>query len=228
MSRIIERELSDADERAAEEPLMGEGGDPDDDFDDKQYERELPNHAEAPKRGRPKKKKEPVEPEPKPDEPPVDAVALAQKRTMAKRFIAELGATGTGLDLDACRSLQELDDEIAVIEASLNNRRGQKGVQKLFLFVVGLVERVTSTFVPPEKFDLGATAGSKHLSEEIENNWEMFDEVVQHLAIRHAAFFAVGPYATLGQGLAVCAHNVSEENKARRIKGTIKDADEKK
>ena len=224
MSRIIERELSDPEEGEQPQP------DPDDDFDDKQFQRELPNHAEAPKRGRPKKKKEdlaPPEP-PKQEEPSVDAVALAQKRTMAKRFIAELGATGTGLDLDACRSLQELDDEIAVIEASLNNRRGQKGVQKLFLFVVGLVERVTSTFVPPEQFDLGATPGSKHLSEEIEKNWEMFDEVVQHLAIRHAAVFAVGPYMTLGQGLAVCAHNVSEENKARRIKGTIKDADEKK
>lgn len=225
MSRIIERELSDADERAAEEPLMGEGGDPDEDFDDKQYERELPNHAEAPKRGRPKKKAPPV-PEVKPDEPPVDAVALAQKRTIAKRLIDELKATGTGLNIDACRSLQELDDEIAALDASLNNRRGQKGVQKALLFVVGLIEQFVSKSVPPEKFDIGATPSSKHLTEEIDENWELFDEVVQHLAIRHAAFFAVGPYATLGQGLLVCVHNVSEENKKRQI--LQKPADEKK
>lgn len=224
MSRIIERELSDPEEVEQPEP------DPDDDFDDKQFQRELPNHAEAPKRGRPKKKKEdlaPPEP-PKQEEPPVDAVALAQKRTIAKRLIVELKATGTGLDIDTCRSLEQLDEEIAVLDSSLNNRRGQKGMQKFVMFAVGLLEAIVSKNVPAETFDIGATPASKHLTEEIAENWEMFDEVVQHLAIRHAALFAVGPYATLGQSLAVCIHNVSSENMKRHIMNAGNKKEEKK
>lgn len=217
MSRIIQRD----------EVIETTFPDPDEDIDDKMVNRDLTMGKS--KRGRPRK----VEPEPEP-EPAAPAVVsenkdeaermkrLAKKRTMATQLLKRLNAIGTGLDVEHCQDETLLDAEIEAINNDLNQKRGNKAIKGTFLFAVEIFEKIATVMVPAEQLDVGKYPFSVHLKQEVENNWEIFEEAAQHLAILHADWFSVGPWGELAQGFAGCVNSCNNKNQARRREITAK------
>lgn len=218
MSRIIQRD----------EVIETTFPDPDEDIDDKMVNRDLTMGKS--KRGRPRKvehEPEPVVVEAAPAAPENKDEAermkrLAKKRTMAIQLKKKLNAVGTGLNVETCQDESLLDAEIEALDNDINQKRGNKAIKGTFLFFVEIIEKVASATIPGDQLDIGKYPFSVHLKQEVSENWELFDEAAQHLAIRYADWFSVGPIGELGQGLAGCVNSCNNKNQARRKEITAK------
>lgn len=138
------------------------------------------------------------------------------KIVIIERLQKQLGAVGTGLRPTMYDSIEDLDAEIDALNSDLNTKRGDKAVKKLTLMLMPLIELAVDKMVPKEKFDLSTY---RHLKEEVEDNWEMFEEAVQHIAILHSSWFAVTPYHELASSTYACAMSVNAKNQAYRARG---------
>jgi len=201
-------------------------GNDDDDNDDGPQIPPPPTSEEVKRgRGRPRKQEPPgALPAVR---PPVNAQPAAgdedkdeRKRKQSKisiieRLQSQLNAVGTGLRPTLFNSEQELDDEIDALNNDLNVKRGDKAVKKLTLMFMPMIEIVADMFAPKDKLDLSTY---RHLRDEVEENWEMFEEAAQHIAILHSGWFAVTPYHEFAGATYACAMSVNAKNQRMKLR----------
>lgn len=200
--------------------------DPDLDIDDK-----VPGDDPVVKRGRGRPpKSEPLsrlakamEGQPKSQPAPSPANSDGEERkikagkiTVIERLSKQLGAVGTGLRPTQFNSIQELDDEIEALNSDLNVKRGDKAVKKIAMMLMPLIEMVVDKLAPKDKLDLTTY---RHLKDEVEDNWEMFEEAATHIAILNAGWFAVTPYHEFASCTYACAMSTNAKNQAYRARG---------
>jgi len=171
-------------------------------------------------RGRPRKEPLPAAPEPEPEqqEPEQAGEQPAEKADLI-RIINELkkklNAVGSGMVPGFGNSVEELKAEVDVLNADLNSKRGDQAVKALILYAMPLIELAISRAVPPGQFDVSS---KYHLKSEVEENWVIFEEAATHIAILHAKWFQVGPYATIAKATAACAASCNAKNQAVRAR----------
>jgi len=137
------------------------------------------------------------------------------KISIIERLQSQLNAVGTGLRPTLFNSEQELDDEIDALNNDLNVKRGDKAVKKLTLMFMPMIEIVADMFAPKDKLDLSTY---RHLRDEVEENWEMFEEAAQHIAILHSGWFAVTPYHEFAGATYACAMSVNAKNQRMKLR----------
>lgn len=125
----------------------------------------------------------------------------------------KLNAVGTGMVPSLQHTVEDMETEVELLNNDLNSKRGDKAVKALILYAMPLIEMAVSRTVPKEQLDLSTKF---HLKDEVEQNWEIFEDAATHIAILHADWFAVGPYATLVKSTAACAASCNAKNQAAR------------
>lgn len=178
-------------------------------------------------RGRPKKPKddepEPDPLEPKPEEgldvqPNSQAVPPGEKGRLI-RIIQELkkklGAVGSGLEPTLQNTVEELQEEVDILNNDLNSKRGDQAIKTLILYAMPVLETIIERMVPKDKLDVSS---KYHLSDEVKNNWAMFEDAATQIAIMHASWFAVGPYGEIAKATAACAISADAKNKAEKLR----------
>lgn len=150
------------------------------------------------------------------DEARTERRAKQAKIQVIERLQKQLGAVGTGMRPTMFDSLSDLDNEIDALNADLNVKRGDKAVKKFTLLLMPLIEMASDLLVPKDKLDLSSF---RHLKDEVEDNWELFEEAVQHIAILHSEWFAVTPYHELASATASCAMSTNAKNQAIKKRG---------
>lgn len=175
-------------------------------------------------RGRPRKEPLPsaLEPGPEPEPEPEQAAAPAEGGADKADLIRiindlkkKLNAVGSGLVPSFGHSVEELKAEVDLLNADLNSKRGDQAVKALILYAMPLIELAISRAVPQSQFDVSSRY---HLKTEVEENWVIFEEAATHIAILHAKWFQVGPYATIAKATAACAASCNAKNQAVRAK----------
>jgi hypothetical protein len=219
----------------AEEEMSFTIGAADDDVDDKlkvETEASLFNaDISAPvakertiKRGRgrpPKPKAEPKAEEPDPLEPAEgledSPLPAPGEKGRLIRIIQELkkklGAIGSGLEPTLQNTVEELQEEVDILNNDLNSKRGDQAIKTLILYAMPLIETVIERMVDKNKLDVSS---KYHLSDEVKNNWAMFEDAATQIAIMHASWFAVGPYGEIAKATAACAISADAKNRAER------------
>ncbi len=166
-------------------------------------------------RGRPRKIRMPLDAAPAAqtasDEPAEDRKAKTQKIMIIERLQKQLGAVGTGMRPTMFNSIQELDDEIEALNSDLNVKRGDKAVKSMTLMIMPIIEMMADKFAPKDKLDLSSF---RHLKDEVNDNWEMFEEAATHIAILNSGWFAVTPYHEFVSATYACALSVNAKNQA--------------
>lgn len=137
------------------------------------------------------------------------------KISIIERLQSQLNAVGTGLRPTLFNSEQELDDEIDALNNDLNVKRADKAVKKLTLMFMPMIEIAADMFAPKDKLDLSTY---RHLRDEVEENWEMFEEAAQHIAILHSGWFAVTPYHEFAGATYACAMSVNAKNQRMKLR----------
>lgn len=138
-----------------------------------------------------------------------NAVAIAQLKRQIAQMKKRLNAVGTGLDPDAGDySEEQLQAEFELLNAEVNERRGDKAVHALFQWAVPFVQGVLQR---TGKVDV---ASKYTLVDEVKSSPELFEEVLDQIAIRYGGWFAVGPESALLQNLGACVDSVNRKNGA--------------
>lgn len=172
-------------------------------------------------RGRPKKQ---PDPEPAPEAAEEANAEVAPKLPAGEkgrliRIITELkkklGAVGSGLEPSLSNTVEELQEEVDLLNHDLDSKRGDQAIKSLIIYAMPLLEMAISQMIPKEQFDVSS---KYHLKNEVEENWVVFEEAAQHIAILHAEWFAVGPWGTLAKATAGCAVSCDAKNKAYRAR----------
>lgn len=139
-----------------------------------------------------------------------DDIAIAQlKRQIKQMKTGRLNAVGTGLDPDSgSYTREQLQTEFDLLNAEVNERRGDKAVRGLFDWAVPFVQ---SALQSTGRVDVE----SKYkLVDEVKGTPELFDEALEQLAVKYGGWFAVGPESALVQALGTCVDSVNRKNKA--------------
>jgi hypothetical protein len=173
-------------------------------------------------RGRPKKPQPEPEPQAELEGEAGGEVAPklpANEKGRLIRIITELkkklGAVGSGLEPSLSHSVEELQEEVDLLNHDLDSKRGDQAIKSLMLYVMPVIEMVVTQMVPKDQLDLST---KYHLKNEAEENWVVFEEAAQHIAILHAEWFAIGPWGTLAKATAGCALSCDAKNKAYRAR----------
>lgn len=174
-------------------------------------------------RGRPKKAEPEPEPEPDPLEPPAEGaqgqVVPPGEKGRLIRIIQELkkklGAIGSGLEPTLQNTVEELQEEVDILNNDLNSKRGDQAIKTLILYAMPVLETIIERMVPKDKLDVSS---KYHLSDEVKNNWAMFEDAATQIAIMHASWFAVGPYGEIAKATAACAISADAKNKAEKMR----------
>jgi hypothetical protein len=141
-----------------------------------------------------------------------------QKISIIDRLQKQLGAVGTGMRPTMFNSIEELNDEIEALNNDLNTKRGDKAVKTATLMIMPLIELLVDRLAPKDKFDLSTY---RHLKDEVDDNWEMFEEAATHIAILNAGWFAVTPYHEFVSATYACAISVNAKNQMAKKRGGI-------
>lgn len=149
------------------------------------------------------------------DESGEDRKAKTAKITIIERLQKQLGAVGTGLRPTMFNSIQELDDEIDALNTDLNVKRGDKAVKSMTLMIMPIIEMIADRLAPKDKLDLSSY---RHLKDEVNDNWEMFEEAATHIAILNSGWFAVTPYHEFASATYACAISVNAKNQMYKKK----------
>lgn len=172
-------------------------------------------------RGRPKKQQPEPEPQPEPEgEPEGETPKLpANEKGRLIRIITELkkklGAVGSGLVPTLSHSVEELQEEVDLLNHDLDSKRGDQAIKSLMLYAMPVLEMFITQMVPKDQVDVSTKF---HLKNEVEENWVIFEEAAQHIAILHSEWFAVGPWGTLAKATAGCVASCDAKNKAYRAR----------
>lgn len=196
-----------------------------DDDDDDNNEEEAPTIEVKRGRGRPRKlhgteklAAEMATPaaQPQSEDTSEDRKAKAAKIVIIERLQTQLGAVGTGMRPTMFNSLQELNDEIEALNSDLNVKRGDKAVKSMTLMIMPIIEMLADRIAPKDKFDLSTY---RHLKDEVNDNWEMFEEAATHIAILNSGWFAVTPYHEFVSATYACALSVNAKNQMYKKRG---------
>ncbi len=182
--------------------------------------------ARTVKRGRGRPKKHAPEPEPEPEQAeagdPLEPDAQPPPPGEKGRLIAiiqglkkKLNAVGSGLEPSLQNTVEELQEEVDLLNNDLNAKRGDQAIKSLILYAMPVIETLIDRMVPKEKLDVSSKFT---LTEEVKNNWAMFEDAATQIAINHASWFAVGPYGEIAKATAGCALSADAKNKAEKIR----------
>ncbi len=171
-------------------------------------------------RGRPKKPQPEPEPQAEPElEGEVAPKLPANEKGRLIRIITELkkklGAVGSGLEPSLSHSVEELQEEVDLLNHDLDSKRGDQAIKSLILYAMPVLEMMITQMVPKEQVDVSTKF---HMKNEVEENWVIFEEAAQHIAILHAEWFAIGPWGTLAKATAACVASCDAKNKAYRAR----------
>lgn len=125
----------------------------------------------------------------------------------------QLYVEGSGMRPTRFNTMQQLLDERDLCNNQVNTRRGHGAIKGAVLALTPFIEKIITRVVPQEQFDVSS---HYHLKDEVKESWGMFEEAMTQIAILHAKWFAVSPYAEVAQCMFACADSCDKKNQAIR------------
>jgi len=149
-----------------------------------------------------------------PPTPPSEDVAekqiiITQINELKKKLYVE----GSGMRPTTFNSMEQLLAERDLCNTQINSRRGNGVMKGAVIALTPFIEKLIAAVAPAEQLDVSS---HYHLKDEVKECWGMFEESMTQIAILHASWFAVSPYADVAQCMGVCIDSCNRKNQAVR------------
>lgn len=136
---------------------------------------------------------------------------LLEKRNLIQKILQlkkRCNAIGTGMVPTVFFPIEKLKAEVDVLNDEIDGRRADKVLVKGTLWLVDVLEKTLP------KVNVDATG----LSQEVIDNWDLFDEACTQIAINHREYFGVAksPYVAYAHALYTCVSSRVAKNVAQK------------
>lgn len=143
------------------------------------------------------------------DDKAAKQIIITQINELKKKLYVE----GSGLRPTLFNTMEQLVAERDLCNTQINSRRGNGVMKGAVIALTPFIEKLIAAVAPADQLDVSS---HYHLKDEVKECWGMFEESMTQIAILHASWFAVSPYADVAQCMGVCIDSCNRKNQAVR------------
>ncbi len=143
------------------------------------------------------------------DDKAAKQIIITQINELKKKLYVE----GSGMRPTVYDLMEDLIAERDLCNTQINSRRGNGVMKGAVIALTPFIEKLIAAVAPVDQLDVSS---HYHLKDEVKECWGMFEESMTQIAILHASWFAVSPYADVAQCMGVCIDSCNRKNQAVR------------